>query len=206
MSPEGTDFLYPFIEGDERDTDRLLADLSGSANGKAAESRRLREATLAACRKQIDSLAADLADRLWAGGCLFTFGNGGSSTDAATVASLFARPPYGRPLSARSLVADQAVLTALGNDVGFELVFSRQLIAHGRAGDLCTASWSFDDNRRKPWVACSASPPCRSMASRKVTETPSCINRERRRTPHKGAVRTLFRVLSKFSAEHSRGI
>ncbi len=136
MSPEGTDFLYPFIEGDERDTEGLLADLARSANGKAVESRRLRDATLAACRDQIDNLAADLAERLGAGGCLFTFGNGGSSTDAATVASLFARPPYGRPLSARSLVADQAVLTALGNDVGFELVFSRQLIAHGRAGDI----------------------------------------------------------------------
>jgi D-sedoheptulose 7-phosphate isomerase len=136
MSPEGTDFLYPFIEGDERDGERLLADLARSADAKAAESRRLSEATLVACREQIRSLAADLAGRLEAGGCLFTFGNGGSSTDAATVAALFARPPYGRPLPARSLVADQAVLTALGNDVGFELVFSRQLIAHGQAGDV----------------------------------------------------------------------
>ena len=39
-----------------------------------------------------------------------------------------------RPLAALSLVDDQAVLTALSNDVGFELVFSRQLIAH--AGEL----------------------------------------------------------------------
>ncbi|MGH9295808.1 MAG: D-sedoheptulose-7-phosphate isomerase, partial [Acidimicrobiales bacterium] len=35
-----------------------------------------------------------------------------------------------------SLVEDRAVLTALGNDVGFELVFSRQLVAHARAGDI----------------------------------------------------------------------
>ena len=44
------------------------------------------------------------------------------------------------------------------------------------------------------------------MASRRVTEIPSCIKRERNRTPHRGAVRTLFRVFSKFSGEHSRGI
>ena len=35
-----------------------------------------------------------------------------------------------------SLVDDRAVLTALANDVGFELVFSRQLIAHARPGDI----------------------------------------------------------------------
>jgi D-sedoheptulose 7-phosphate isomerase len=39
-------------------------------------------------------------------------------------------------LPARSLVDDQAIVTALANDVGFELVFSRQLIAHARPGDI----------------------------------------------------------------------
>ncbi len=47
---------------------------------------------------------------------------------------MFRHPPRGKPLPALSLVDDQAVLTALSNDVGFELVFSRQLIAH--AGEL----------------------------------------------------------------------
>ncbi|HEY1733832.1 MAG TPA: SIS domain-containing protein, partial [Acidimicrobiales bacterium] len=69
-------------------------------------------------------------------GRLFVFGNGGSATDAAGVVALFRSPPWGRPLRARSLVADRAVITALGNDVGFDLVFSRQLIAHARAGDM----------------------------------------------------------------------
>jgi len=77
-----------------------------------------------------------MAGRFLDGGRLFTFGNGGSATDAAGFAALFTRPPWGRPLPARSLVADEATLTALGNDVGFELVFSRQLIAHGRPGDM----------------------------------------------------------------------
>ena len=46
------------------------------------------------------------------------------------------RPPAGRPLPARCLADDPAVLTALANDVGFELVFSRQLIAHAGPDDI----------------------------------------------------------------------
>jgi D-sedoheptulose 7-phosphate isomerase len=70
---------------------------------------------------------------------MFTFGNGGSCTDSSTLAGLFARPPLGKPLPAWSLTADQAILTALGNDVGFELVFARQLIARAKAGDIAIA-------------------------------------------------------------------
>jgi D-sedoheptulose 7-phosphate isomerase len=137
MSPEGTDFLYPFIEAGERDATALLADLAVSAEAKAAESARLSAETLAGCRPGVDSLAEAMAARFVAGGRLFAFGNGGSATDAATVAALFTRPLAGhQALPARSLVSDQAVLTALGNDVGFELVFSRQLIAYAVAGDM----------------------------------------------------------------------
>ena len=131
-----TDFLYPFIEADERDAAGLLADLARSAEAKAAESARLRTATLDAAAPELDAAAAAMAGRFAAGGRLFAFGNGGSATDAASVVALFLRPPWGRPLPARSLAAETAVLTALGNDVGFDLVFSRQLIAHARAGDV----------------------------------------------------------------------
>jgi D-sedoheptulose 7-phosphate isomerase len=134
-----TDFLYPFIDGDERDTASLLADLSRSAEAKAAESRRLRERTLEASRDELARTSAAMAERFTAGGQLFAFGNGGSATDAAGVAALFRTPPWGRPLPARSLAADEAVLTALGNDVGFELVFSRQLMAHAHGGDMALA-------------------------------------------------------------------
>ena len=136
MSPEGTDFLYPFIEADERDPGSLLADLAASAEAKAAESDRLRAETLAGCGPMLDVLAPAMAERFGAGGRLYAFGNGGSATDAAMVAALFTNPPFDRPLPAHSLVSDQAVLTALGNDVGFDLVFSRQLIAHRRPGDM----------------------------------------------------------------------
>ena len=134
--PETTDFLYPFIEGDETDADTLLADLTRSAEGKWAQSSTLRAETVARCEAQIRETAAAMAARFDAGGRLFTFGNGGSATDAEAVAHLYTEPPYGRPLPARSLAEDQAVMTALGNDVGFDLVFSRQLIAHGRPHDI----------------------------------------------------------------------
>ena len=131
-----TDFLYPFIEADERDPSALLADLARSAESKATESAALATATLDQAGAAIAEAATAMARRFAAGGRLFAFGNGGSSTDAAGVAALFLRPPAGRPLPAQSLAADEAVLTALGNDVGFDLVFSRQLIAHGRPGDI----------------------------------------------------------------------
>jgi D-sedoheptulose 7-phosphate isomerase len=136
MSPETTDFLYPFLEGDEHDSGPLLADLAASARAKEAQSRALRDATLVRDAAVVEAVAGAMAERFRAGGQLFCFGNGGSSTDAWTVSSLYSRPPSGTALPARSLVADLAVLTALGNDVGFELVFSRQLIAHGRPVDI----------------------------------------------------------------------
>jgi D-sedoheptulose 7-phosphate isomerase len=134
--PETTDFLYPFIEGDETDATTLLEDLARSAEGKWLLSSALRLATLADCDAQLLTTATAMAERFRAGGRLFTFGNGGSATDAEAVAHLYTQPPWGRALPARSLAEDQAVMTALGNDVGFELVFSRQLIAHGKAHDV----------------------------------------------------------------------
>ncbi|HUO47815.1 MAG TPA: SIS domain-containing protein [Acidimicrobiales bacterium] len=132
----GTDFLYPFLEGDETDAGALLTDLAASASAKAAESEALRAATLDRLAGALGRSAQAMAGRFAAGGRLFTFGNGGSATDAGAAAALFSRPYAGRPLPARSLAEDAAVLSALGNDVGFELVFARQLIAQARAQDI----------------------------------------------------------------------
>ena len=136
MAKEATDFLYPFIEGDETDATSLLDDLAASFRGKWAQSAQLRQATLTRTRSQLDEVASAMAERFRAGGRLFTFGNGGSATDAEAVAELFARPPWGEPLPARSLASDLAVITALSNDIGFDVVFARQLEAHGRRGDI----------------------------------------------------------------------
>jgi D-sedoheptulose 7-phosphate isomerase len=136
---EPTNFLYPFIDAQEDDPKSLLADLAASAQAKAAESLALRRSTLEANTELIGRAATEMARRFSDGGRLFTFGNGGSCTDCTTLARLFAQPPVGSPLPAWSLTADQAIMTALGNDVGFELVFARQLIARGKAGDIAIA-------------------------------------------------------------------
>ena len=154
--PQATAFLYPFIDADERDAEPLLADLVTSGRAKTAESAALQQATLAASADQVAACGAAMAERFAAGGRLYAFGNGGSSTDCATFATLFASPPTGAPASspadptagalpahralpALNLAADQAVVTALGNDVGFDLVFSRQIIAHAAARDIAVA-------------------------------------------------------------------
>ena len=139
MTDEPTNFLYPFIDAQEDNPESLLADLAASSQAKAAESMALRRTTLEANADLLDQAATEMARRFAAGGRMFTFGNGGSCTDSTTLAALFSRPPVGRPLPAWSLTADQAILTALGNDVGFELVFARQLIARGKGGDIAIA-------------------------------------------------------------------
>ncbi len=136
---QNTDFLYPFIEGTEQDPGSLLVDLAASARGKADISARLQQDSLEEYEDQLQAAGAEMADRFARGGRLYTFGNGGSSTDAATLASLFCRPALGRAVPAWSLAADQAVVTALGNDVGFELIFSRQVIAHSKPVDIAVA-------------------------------------------------------------------
>ena len=73
-----------------------------------------------------------------AGGQVLAFGNGGSATDAQHLAGeLVGRfLKERRALAALALTADSAILTCLGNDYGFDTVFSRQVEALGRAGDI----------------------------------------------------------------------
>jgi D-sedoheptulose 7-phosphate isomerase len=132
-----TDFLYPFIEGDERDADALLVDLATSARAKIDESEGLRAETRAGCAEELERAARAMADAFRVGGRLFTFGNGGSATDARLAAERFGRADGDAPaLPAMCLAEAPAVVTALANDVGFAVVFARQLEALGRRGDV----------------------------------------------------------------------
>ena len=131
-----SDFLYPFLNNEAADVNVLLDDLATSARAKAADSSKLQSDTVDRERTRLEAVAVAMAEHFDQGARLFTFGNGGSSTDATSIAALFSSPPWGSPLPAHALVADSAVLTALGNDVGFDLVFSRQLIAYGAEGDI----------------------------------------------------------------------
>ncbi len=140
MNDRGTETLgtfYPFLQTRAADVDALIAEATRSTADKIAEIVALRESLAVTHAQSLLDCARRLAAAFHAGGTLFTFGNGGSSTDAQEVAQLFLRPPVaGRPLPAVSLTHDVAVLTALSNDVGFDVVFARQLEAFGRAGDI----------------------------------------------------------------------
>jgi D-sedoheptulose 7-phosphate isomerase len=129
--------LYPFLEPTRSDPAAVLADVTRSTREKIAEIGRLRTTVAEADAAAIAVCATAMAQRFAAGARLFTFGNGGSSTDAAALATLFVAPGPGyRALPATALADDVATLTALANDVGFEVVFSRPLAAAGRAGDI----------------------------------------------------------------------
>jgi D-sedoheptulose 7-phosphate isomerase len=136
VTGDPTDFLYPFIEAGEEDASLLVADLVASAGAKIADSRALRVATLERCRDDVESAGRAMAQRLRSGGRLLCFGNGGSATDAEAMVALFQDPPGGKPVAALSLVADTTVLTALANDIGFDVVFSRQIMAYGHPEDI----------------------------------------------------------------------
>lgn len=132
----GVEGLYPFLYGGGGDEAAVLADVARSSAEKVDEIVVLRREA-AAHGERIDCCARDLAAAISAGGTVFAFGNGGSATDAQDVATMFLTSD--RAVPAISLTADSATLTALSNDVGFEVVFVRQLRAFGRSGDVAIA-------------------------------------------------------------------
>ncbi|AZO22697.1 SIS domain-containing protein [Mesorhizobium sp. M1E.F.Ca.ET.045.02.1.1] len=138
MSNEGTlSGLYPFLHGKTQDPAKLQTALLHSVGEKARDSRETNEAFFGGQAEILVAAARTLADVYSSGGQLFSMGNGGSSCDASHVAVEFVHPvTAGRPaLAATNLVADLAMISAVGNDLGFDHVFVRQLVAHARKGD-----------------------------------------------------------------------
>jgi D-sedoheptulose 7-phosphate isomerase len=99
-------------------------------------------ASTAKASKALSATVADVAKRyvevLRAGGTLFFCGNGGSAADSQHIAAEYMVRYVGarRPLAAVALTTDTSVLTAAGNDMGFEQVFARQVEALCSAKDL----------------------------------------------------------------------
>ena len=129
--------LYPFLHGTRQDAARVDEALLESVQQKAQHSVEVKQQFFSSNAAQIVTVARALAKMYEQGGKLFTMGNGGSSCDAAHIAVEFLHPvTAGRPaLPAVNLVADTAMMTAVGNDVGFAHIFVRQLIAQARRGD-----------------------------------------------------------------------
>lgn len=94
-----------------------------------------------ACKElapQVDRVAARYAEVLRAGGTLYFCGNGGSAADAQHLATEYVvrYAATRRPLAAVALSTDSSILTAVGNDLGFDQIFARQVEAHCGPGDL----------------------------------------------------------------------
>jgi len=133
-------FLYPFLGEQEDDLDAVVADVRASVLAKAEETAALRVRTLRENADALAAAAADLRAAFASGGRLLALGNGGSATDAMDVVADFHAPlgdEPGRP--ALDLTEDAGILTAIANDIGPEAMFARQVIAHGRAGDVLLA-------------------------------------------------------------------
>ena len=108
----------------------LLAHVRASVN--------LKQEFFPGVMERIVAQGNDMAERLKRGGRILVCGNGGSAADAqhfaAELSGRYVKER--RALAGLALTTDTSALTAIGNDYGFDLVFSRQVEALGRPGDL----------------------------------------------------------------------
>lgn len=106
-------------------TQQLISDIQANEE--------LLDAVISAARSCIDSIRS--------GGKILLAGNGGSAAEAQHIAAeLVSRFAFDRPgLPAIAITTDTSILTAIGNDYGYERLFSRQIEAIGRRGDVFIA-------------------------------------------------------------------
>lgn len=139
---EGSEYdrlFYPYLfEGGKSSIEDVLAQVRHSTLEKCREVIALRRSTLESSREQIIAAGQAMARAFANGATLLAFGNGGSTTDAQDLVTELIDPPFPSwsPLPAIALTNDIAVVTAVANDVGFDNVYARQVIAFGRQGDI----------------------------------------------------------------------
>ena len=107
------------------------------------QTRQLMDALLedSALLESVEQAARACIQSLKNGGKILLAGNGGSAADAQHIAGeLVSRFLFDRPgLPAVALTTDTSILTAIGNDYGYERLFARQIQALGRSGDVFIA-------------------------------------------------------------------
>lgn len=115
-------FVKEYIVEQITETQRIMAEM-------------LKSGSLLAC---VADAAEACIQSIRSGGKVLLAGNGGSAADAQHIAGEFvSRFAFDRPgLAAVALTTDTSILTAIGNDYGYEKLFSRQVQALGRAGDV----------------------------------------------------------------------
>jgi D-sedoheptulose 7-phosphate isomerase len=130
-------FLYPFLGQGKQQASDVLADVAASIRAKVAEDAKLRVRVGREETQRIADATLAIHQRVARGGKLILFGNGGSATDANDWAIDCVCPPSGgRPVPAISIALEPASITAVANDVGADVIFLRQLIAHAQPEDV----------------------------------------------------------------------
>lgn len=133
-------FLYPFLGRAKQAPSDLEAQVASSILMKVADDSALRRRVADEEAERIGEATLAIHERVRRGGKLIIFGNGGSATDANDWAIDCVAPPAGmRPVPAISLSTEAATVTAIANDVGTDVVFLRQLIAHAEPDDVAVA-------------------------------------------------------------------
>jgi len=124
--------------GRPRPAAESATDIEGFLRGEADEHRETFESLLHGLHKPFSETLSIWETCIRAGGKLLIFGNGGSASDAQHIAAeCVIRYHADRPaIAAIALTTDTSALTAGSNDLGFEHVFSRQVEALGRPGDV----------------------------------------------------------------------
>jgi D-sedoheptulose 7-phosphate isomerase len=130
--------FYPFLHEGRKEPRELMDELRFSLAEKARESVEVKSKFFEENKDAVLAASLALAKAFHRGRKLLVCGNGGSATDAQHVAVEFMHPVVvGRKaLPAICLTNDMAMVTAVANDVGFDDVFTRQIIALGQEGDV----------------------------------------------------------------------
>lgn len=147
-----SDFLYPFLDTQQPagSLSEVIADVQRSTRQKGADIAALRRSFWEEQGPGLVAAAESLAAALSHDGQLLTMGNGGSATDAQDMAADFMMAGKDKDMPgwpAVSLTNDIGIVTAVGNDVGFDNVYLRPLIAYGRTGDVLVG---FSTSGRSP--------------------------------------------------------
>jgi D-sedoheptulose 7-phosphate isomerase len=130
--------FYPFLHDEEQEKPQaLMEEMRFSLLEKARESVEVKSKFFEENKDTILAASLAVAKAFHRGRKLLVCGNGGSATDAQHVAVEFMHPVIVgcKALPAICLTNDMAMVTAIANDVGFDDVFTRQIIALGGEGD-----------------------------------------------------------------------
>jgi D-sedoheptulose 7-phosphate isomerase len=140
--PTGSEFdrlFYPYLfETDRSSAEQVHEQVRSSTISKSLDLVQLRQRVLAEVSPKIIATGLAMVQAFRKGGTLLVFGNGGSSTDALDLVAQLSHPvrPGWQALPALALAHNTAMVTAVGNDVGFDNIFARQIIAYGQPGDI----------------------------------------------------------------------